>query len=528
MAELFLGIDSSTQGTKVICLDLSDRSITYLDYLNYDRELPQYGTRNGVIPSDQPGLSEADPRMWIDALKILFQRMKTSGFPMREIKAISVSGQQHGLVTLDAEGNLTRSRSKLWNDYSTVEECKLLTESVGGKQKMIEEIGNSQRPGYTAGKIFHLYRHEPETARKTTTFFLVHNYINWFLTGGIRIMEPGDVSGMALRHPGSTEWSEKVCHSISPDLISKLPPVKPSDEMIGTICPSLVESFGFSPECQIAPGSGDNMHGAIGTGNIEPGIVTVSLGTSGTAYTIFNEPYVDTEGEIASFCDSTGKFLALLCVSNMANGYNQILDLYKLNHEEFNQILQQTPAGNRGRILIPWYSGERTPDLPLASPIYFAFRLEDFNREVLCRAVLEGHVLNLYDGYIRMPITPREIRLTGGLSKSEAWCQTIADVFGVQTVPVEGEGAALGAALHAAWVYSKTKGSPHSLKELTNAFVRLDESRRKIPQHQDIYGPLRSAYHELSRRLRHKMGKVDLFEWANRMRGDVSGDLSRN
>jgi len=110
---------------------------------------------------------------------------------------------------------------------------------------MMEEIGNTQRSGYTAGKIYHLYRHEPERARQTTTFFLVHNYINRYLTGGIRVMEPGDVSGMDLSFPGSDNWSEKICGIIAPDLIKKLPPVKPSDEMIGKNSRKLVQHFGF-------------------------------------------------------------------------------------------------------------------------------------------------------------------------------------------------------------------------------------------------------------------------------------------
>ncbi len=358
---------------------------------------------------------------------------------------------------------------------------KCCTRSLGGPEEMIREIGNSQRPGYTAGKIFHFYRHETEAARQTSTFFLVHNYLNWFLTGGVRVMEPGDVSGMALSFPGAEKWSRKVCQAISPDLMKKLPPVRPSDQMIGHISGELVEKYGFSPECQVDAGSGDNMYGAVGTGNIEPGIVTISLGTSGTVYTIFDEPFIDPSGEIAAFCDSTGRFMPLLCVSNLANGYDHILDIFHLTHHGFDQILHETPPGNSGRLLFPWFTGERTPDLPQAIPVYANFALEDFTRPVLCRAVLEGHILNLFDGYRRMPVTAREIRLTGGLSRSDAWCQVIADIFDCHTVPVEGEGAALGAALHAAWVYYREGNPDYPLSELVDRFVKIDEKRRKKP-----------------------------------------------
>jgi len=513
---LFLGIDSSTQSSKVVCIDVQAQKVIYVDTVNYDNDLPRYGTKNGVIQSDQVNLSEADPNMWIDALHLLFSRMLKKGFPMAKVRAISVSGQQHGLVTLDPAGNLTRPRSKLWNDYSTAEECQILTERLGGQDKMIQEIGNSQRPGYTAGKIFHMYRHEPELASKSSTFFLVHNYINWFLTGakngGVRIMEPGDTSGMALRHPGANTWSQKVCQIISPDLISKLPAVKPADEMIGKISTELVEKYGFSQDCWIDAGSGDNMYGAVGTGNIKPGIVTISLGTSGTAYTIFDKPYVDPQGEIASFADSTGRFMPLLCVSNMANGYNQLLEMYKLTHQKFDQILKETPPGNKGRILFPWYMGERTPDLPHAAPVYWGFALNEFGMSVLCRAVLEGHILNLYDGYRKMPVQAQEIRLTGGLSQSDAWAQTIADIFASETVAIAGEGAALGAAIHAAWVYEKNRQPEYSLEFLTDIFVKGDESRRKYPRNVEQYDKIKNAYHEISLRIRTQINDIDPFK----------------
>jgi sugar (pentulose or hexulose) kinase len=251
------------------------------------------------------------------------------------------------------------------------------------------------------------------------------------------------------------------------------------------------------------------MYGAIGTGNVEPGIVTLSLGTSGTAYCYMEEPYIDTEGEIAAFCDSTGHYLPLLCVSNLANGYNDVLRMFDLDHDRFNDVIKETRPGNRGRVLIPWYVGERTPDLPQAAPVYFGFGLNDFNRENLCRGVVEGHVLNLYSGFHRMPVAVKEIRLTGGLSRSEAWCQTIADVFEAEVVPVEGEGAALGAAVHAAWVWLKDNGRNISIGEAVNRFVKLDEARRRLPdgEHRETYRRQKRLFEALSSRARGLAGE---------------------
>ena len=504
MNRLFAGLDVSTQSCKLVILDFDSEDIVFVGAVNYDEDLPQYGTQNGVIPDAGEGVSESDPKMWVEAVDMVFGKAFEGGIPLENILSISVSGQQHGLVSMDKEGNLTRKTSKLWNDFSTKEECRILTESVGGIEAMIEEVGNSQRTGYTAAKIFHMVRYEPETFQKTSTFFLVHNYINWYLTSGVREMEPGDTSGMALWNPGSGRWSKKVVEAIHPDLEGKFPEVKPSNRSVGKISADLVSRFGFSPECAIDAGCGDNMYGSVGTGNVKPGLVTISLGSSGTAYTFLEEPYIDPTGEIAAFCDSTGHYLPLVCVSNLSNGYDVVLEQYNLSHDDFNTMIGKTDAGNQGRILIPWYVGERTPDVPQAGPVYFGFGLDDFTPENLCRAVLEGHILNLYDGFKRLPVTVDEIRLTGGLSRSEAWCQTIADVFGAETVPVKGEGAALGAALHAAWVWHNEHGESLSLQEIVTPFVELDESMRRTPieKNVQIYDVQKRLFHALSRRVR--------------------------
>ncbi len=476
----FAGLDVSTQSCKLVIIDPAKQSIVYIDAVNYDNDLPQYKTHNGTIPDLSKGASESDPRMWIDAVKLIFQKLTRTAVPIDKIRCISVSGQQHGLVALDSLGNLACFRSKLWNDFSTQEECDLLTAAVGGKTVMIEAIGNSQKTGYTASKILHMRRHEPAVYQKVSTFFLVHNYINWYLTGGAILMEPGDTSGMALWNLRTGKWSKPVINAIDPGLSRKLPPVKPADRSIGFISPGLVETYGFSPQCKVDAGSGDNMYGAVGTGNVCPDIVSVSLGSSGTAFTLMKEPYLDPEGEIAAFCDSTGQFLSLLCVSNMANGYDSLIKQHGITHNEFDRIIKKTNAGNSGKTLVPWYEGERTPNVPLASPLYFGFSLGDFTLQILARAVLEGHVLNLHHGFRRLPVNPKEIRLTGGISQSDSWCQTIADVFEAETVPVKSEGAALGAAIHAAWVWEKESGCPGNLEALVSIFVKLQIVRLSL------------------------------------------------
>lgn len=542
---LFAGLDVSTQSCKLVVIDVDAGTVVHVDQVDYDRDLPHYGTVDGAQPGLGEGVSESNPHMWLEAVDIVLGRMSESGVRTKNIRCISVSGQQHGLVALASDGSLARPRSKLWNDFSTAQECEDLTKAVGGPEVMIAEVGNSQRTGYTAPKILHMRRHDSEGYSRASILFLVHNYVNWYLTGGpeggVAVMEPGDASGMALWHPGTREWSRKVMGAIDTDLRAKLPPVGPSDATIGTVGTEIAARFGLSPDCRVDAGSGDNMYGAIGTGNFEPGIVTVSLGTSGTAYTFLEEPFIDPTGEIAAFADSTGHHLPLLCVSNMANGYDAVRERFGLSHEAFDALVVDAPPGNEGRILIPWYVGERTPDLPSAAPLYFGFGLSDFEPAVLCRAVLEGHVLNLYDGFSRMPVTPRETRLTGGLCQSPSWCQTIADVFGAETVPVSGEGAALGAAIHAAWVWMREghdrEGTPEDatladpdggdrmglLKRVADPFIVLEDERRVRPDpaSEPPYQTLRRLYRALTRRVLGEEGE-DPFELR---RGLVGPDL---
>ncbi|MDO5980206.1 xylulokinase [Flavivirga spongiicola] len=510
---LFAGLDVSTQSCKLIVIDTQSNKVVFITQVNYDAELPEYNTLNGVIKNTEEGVSESNPLMWIEAIEKVFVRLVTSNIPQDKIKCISVSGQQHGLVSLQKNGELSHPVSKLWNDFSTQKECDYLTQAIGGKENMIKEIGNTQRTGYTASKILHLKNNYPQHYENTTTFLLVHNYINFYLTGGVATMEPGDVSGMALSHPEKNTWSEKIIQAIDPELKSKLPPIQASDKSIGFISKHLVQKYNFDPQCKIDAGCGDNMYGAIGTGNLEEGVITMSLGTSGTVYTFMDQPYVDKTGEISLFCNSLGSFMPLLCVSNLANGYNQFLEQENLTHDAFNQLVYKTKAGNNGKIIIPWFEGERTPDVPLATPTYFGFKLHEFNKIHLSRAIIEGAVLNLYQGFKRMPIKAKEIRLTGGLSKSPVWRQIIADIFNLDVLPVEGEGAALGAAIHAAWVWNKEKGKTTGIIETASPFIQLNEDERAkpIPENVLIYKHQKKLFNALSENLR-KADNGDIFK----------------
>ena len=317
-------------------------------------------------------------------------------------------------------------------------------------------------------------------------------------------MEYGDASGTALWNPVSKKWSKLVCNMISSDLYSKLPNVVSPTKSIGYISKDLCDKYGFRDDCKIDAGSGDNMYSAVGTGNIEPGIVTISLGTSGTAFTIMEKPYIDMDGEIACFCDSTGNYLPLLCISNMAGGYNTFLKENGLSHSNFNELLSFTRTGNEGKFIVPWFDGERTPDLPNAAPIYFGFGIDELSKEFIARGLIEGHVMNLYQGFKKMPVNPEFIHLTGGLARSESWVQMIADVFECTAVPISGEGAALGAAIHAAWVCENEAGNHTKIHDLAMPFIDYDEKMRRTPNEKNarLYKKLLPVFESVCNRFR--------------------------
>ena len=185
MGQLFAGWDVSTQSTKLLVIDADTQQIVFNEAISYDSDLPQYNTKEGAIQGLGEGASESDPNMWIEAMNVLLKKLVDSDVNQADILAMSVSGQQHGLVALDKDGNLSRSRSKLWNDFSTQEECDILTEKIGGLDVMVKEVSNSQRTGYTAAKnLPHVSPRTGEHMIRPPLFFLVHNYINYYLTGG--------------------------------------------------------------------------------------------------------------------------------------------------------------------------------------------------------------------------------------------------------------------------------------------------------------------------------------------------------
>ncbi|MFN7944085.1 MAG: xylulokinase [Blastocatellia bacterium] len=473
MSEYFIGIDSGTQSTKAILLDADSGEVVASASAPYD-----------LIGGLGAGHKEQNPTDWSTAVRNTISAvLMKSGIDRTKVRGIGVSGQQHGFVPLGEKDEVIRP-AKLWCDTSTSDECAEIIEHLGGLEHTIAAVGNGIPAGFTASKILWLKKYEPEYYARLRTVLLPHDYINFRLTGR-KTMECGDASGTALLDVRNRIWSKAVIEAIDPRLSEMLPPFIAAYEINGRLKPEIAQAFGLSPDVIVSAGGGDNMMGAIGTGNVREGVVTVSLGTSGTIYACSEKPVIDPQGEIAAFCDSTGRWLPLICTMNVTVATEMVRHRFELSHEQLSAAAASVPAGADGLLLIPFFEGERTPNVPDGTGVWFGIREQTFDAPHFARAAMEGTTLGLNYGLNRLRelgISPREIRATGGGAKSAVWRQIMADVFNVEVVCVQNEeGAAFGAALQALWADRRSRGEMVRIEELTDRYVTLDESTRTRP-----------------------------------------------
>lgn len=465
-----LGIDCGTQSLKTVALDGDSGKI-----------IASASKAYGLVEGLPAGHLEQDPAIWWDALEETVQKVLADLGPRKaEVAGIGVSGQQHGFVPLDANHQVIRP-AKLWCDTSTTAQCDEIRAKLGGREKTIALAGNDILPGFTAPKILWLKQNEPSNFAKLVHVALPHDFLNLKLTGTLR-MEFGDASGTALLDVRSRRWSSEVCAAIDDNLISKLPPVGSSTEPVGKLLPALASAWGLSPDVIISAGGGDNMMAAIGTGNIRPGTVTASLGTSGTIFACAPQPVIDPQGEIAAFCDSADHWMPLLCTMNVTVATEAFRNLFGWDHERMNKEISGVPAGADGLVFLPYLQGERTPNLPDGCGVLHGMNTSNLTPSHMARAAMEGVTLGMAYGLRRMEslgLKPSEIRLTGGGSKSAAWRQILADIFGYPVVTMQSaEGAALGAAIQAL-----AAASPNaSLENLSDRCAPIAQGSRLEPR----------------------------------------------
>jgi xylulokinase len=379
--------------------------------------------------------------------------------------------------------------------------------SVGGLKKTIKVLGNAVLPGFTASKILWLKKHEPKNFARLATVLLPHDYLNFWLTGN-RVMEYGDASGTALLDVRKRKWAAPVLAAIDGELAEKLPPLISSDQPAGRLQTSTARELGLDPGVLVSAGGGDNMMGAIGTGNTRPGIVTASFGTSGTIYACAQKPVVDPRGEIAAFCDSTNRWLPLLCTMNVTVATEMMRADFGFTHQQFENKAAKVPPGADGLLLLPYLEGERTPNVPDGSGVMIGLNPRTFTASHYCRAAMEGVTLGMNYGLRRLGelgVTAKQIRATGGGAKSKLWRQIMADVFNAEVVTLKvSEGAAYGAALQALWCWRLQQGDKVKIEDITDEFVALNSAETATPKPNAVaaYRELQELQDELSRSLR--------------------------
>jgi xylulokinase len=445
---LVAGVDCSTQSTKVLIVDVDSGAIVA------DGRCRHEVTGTG-------GARETDPEEWWRALAAsLAATGRTS-----EVQALSVAGQQHGMVVLDAAGTPLRP-AKLWNDTESAPDAASLIEAMDGPEWWAEQIGLVPVASFTAAKWAWLRRVEPDVAAATAAIRLPHDFLNERLTGR-GTTDRGDASGTAWWSTATEHYAAEVLNLAALDLDpTLLPAVLGPQDAAGEVTATAADHLGLAPGIPVGPGTGDNAGAALGLG-VDAGIPVISLGTSGTAFMVSRTRSADPSGTVAGFADAGGRFLPLAATLNCTLAVDRIAAWLGLDRED--------AADETGVVVLPYLDGERTPNLPNAAATIAGLRHTTTPQQIL-RAAYEGAALSLL-GAIDVidvnssgvdPAAP--IVLVGGGAKGATWQRVIAELSGrAVEIPAEQELVALGASAQAAAMLS---GEP------AEAIARRWETRR--------------------------------------------------
>ena len=482
------GIDLGTQSCKVLVYDFEGRRIAALSQSPLEMIARNDGTR------------EQEASWYREALKACFAAIDPA--LRATIAGIGVSGQQHGFVALDEKGLPIRP-VKLWCDTSTVAECAELTAAAGGEGALLARTGMLMLPGYTAPKILWLKKREPEAFARLAHILLPHDYVNFLLTGEYAA-EFGDASGTALFDVRARKWSAPICALVDRRVEACLPRLLRPEEPAGRVGAAAAREFGLPEGAIVAAGGGDNMMGALGTGTVSDGFLTMSLGTSGTLYGYSSAPIIDPKGNLAAFCSSTGGWLPLLCTMNCTVASEKIRTLLGLGLAELNALAEKAPIGAEGLVVLPFFNGERIPNLPEGRASVNGATASNFTKENLSRAAMESAIFGMkigLDSFRSLGFEAREIRLIGGGAKSALWRSMAANVTGLPVrVPAGEEAAAMGAALQALYCGERAAGRPASLEALVDDHIAMDAKSAVEPDPAQS-GRWEAAYAEYSKYL---------------------------
>ena len=425
------GVDSSTQSTKVELRRADSGELL--------------GSGSAPHTEVVPPVAEQDPEVWLAAFHQAFTQAKMHAAEaghVVEVSAISVAGQQHGMVCLDAQDHVIRP-AKLWCDTSSAADADWLIQQLpGGAGGFAQVCGSVPVAAFTITKLSWLHRNEPESWDRLSTVLLPHDWMTFALTTN-KVTDRGDASGTGYWSPATNEYCWELLRIVdsSFDWEQMLPrvlgPIEPAGEW-NTIL--------------VAPGTGDNMAAALGLG-LEPGEVVISLGTSGTVFCVSEKASADNTGAVAGFADATGKFLPLVCTQNATKVTDTIARLCGLDLAALDAAALACPAGAGGLTLLPYLDGERTPNRPSATGQMNGLRT-DTTVGHLARAGFEGVICGLLDGLDELSKhadTSGRVLLIGGGAHSGAYRQVLADLTGREIITSDiDQAVAMGACVQAA------------------------------------------------------------------------------
>lgn len=429
MATLVAGVDCSTQGTKVLVVDVQDgRTVA-----------------RGHAPHEVHGTGGArlsDPRGWWTALADALAQTGMAG----ELSAIAVAGQQHGLVVLDADGQPLQD-APLWNDTTSAADAAALVEDLGGPDAWAARVGSVPVPSFTVTKWAHLRRTAPDVAAAAAAVRLPHDYLTERLSGRA-VSDRGDTSGTGWWSPAREAYATDVLALERVDLDpALLPQVLRAGEVADTIRTPVAAELGLRADVVVAAGTGDNMAAAVGLG-LDAGTPVISLGTSGTAYAVTDRPAADAAGLVAGFADGAHRFLPLACTLNATLAVDRMAGWLGLDRDAVQ------PAGEV--VVLPYLDGERTPDLPTAAGTITGLRHTTTPGQIL-QGAYDGALTSLLDGLDALegatgPLDPAApLVLVGGGARGAAWRATASRLSGrALEIPDETESVAVGAAALAA------------------------------------------------------------------------------
>jgi len=489
MGRLFLGLDASTQSLTAVVVDYDSGQVIHTDTFNYDKVLPAYGTRNGVLSNADPKVVHSPPLMWAEALDLMFSRMREAGVDLGAVLAISGSGQQHGSVYLNERtpnalaglnpaktlvGNLSgvfsRKTSPIWMDSSTTEECQEIMDALGGPAATAEATGSAAFERFTGPQVRKFYKTDRKAYEQTAHIALVTSFMASVLAGRAAPIDHGDGAGMNLMDIRGKAWHPQALEATAPRLHQRLPDLVPSATAVGPVSRYFSAKYGLNAEARVVAWSGDNPNSLIGVGLVNPGMVAISLGTSDTYFGFMKECRTDPHGEGHVFGAPTGDYMTLICFKNGSLARERVRDAYGLDWDRFSEALRSTPPGNDGKIMLPYFEPEIVPKV--LEPGVRRFGLDEGDAASNCRAVVEAQLMSMRIHSRWMRVKPRQIYATGGASRNPEILRIMADVQNCPVYRFEvSNSAALGAALRAAHAWLVERGERPSWADVVSGFA---------------------------------------------------------